>query len=150
MNLNWSYSLETPDSGQNQRFLSRVTLKFDTWPWKPIKHLFYTGSNILHHFIAICEFRLELRPGNNVQIGAKFNLIFVTLILDLWTWPIVWTSPLSMVITHGNFMMIQWWEHSEKCVRDGRTDGQRDGRTDSRTDWTIHGATWSHLKCYWL
>ena len=26
--------------------LSCVTLKFDGWPWKPIRHLFYTTSNL--------------------------------------------------------------------------------------------------------
>ena len=34
--------------------------------------------------------------------------------------------------------MIWWWEHSQKVVTDGRTDG--------RTDWTIHRAAWSQLK----
>ena len=36
------------------------------------------------------------------------------------------------------FHMIRWWEHSQKCVTDGRTDRQ--------TDWTIHRAAWSQLK----
>ena len=34
VNSNWSYCPETLNSGQNRRFLSRVTLKFDGWPWK--------------------------------------------------------------------------------------------------------------------
>ena len=42
-------------------FLSRVTLKFDEWPWKIIGHLSYAASSFVHHFIAICEFKLELR-----------------------------------------------------------------------------------------
>ena len=45
-------------------FLSRVTLKFDRWPWKTIGHLFYTTSSFVHHFIAIHEFKLELQSGN--------------------------------------------------------------------------------------
>ena len=76
--------------------------------------------------------------------------------LDLWPWPFAWTSLLSLVITPENFMMIRWWEHSQKGV----TDRQTDGRTDGRTDWTIHRAAWSQLKtalwlwtrkitCYW-
>ena len=36
---NWSYSPEMPNLGQNQQFFSRVTLKFDGWPWKTIGHL---------------------------------------------------------------------------------------------------------------
>ena len=31
--LNWSFSPETPNLGQNRRFFSRVTLKFDGLPW---------------------------------------------------------------------------------------------------------------------
>ena len=33
MNSNWSCSLKTPNLGQNRRFFSRVTLKFNLWPW---------------------------------------------------------------------------------------------------------------------
>ena len=55
-------------------FLSRVTLKFDWWPWKTIGHLFYSTSNFVHHFIAICEFKLELQSGNTlcVKIDGLF------------------------------------------------------------------------------
>ena len=45
-------------------FFSRVTLKFDRWPWKTIGHLFYATSSFVHHFITTCEFKLELRSGN--------------------------------------------------------------------------------------
>ena len=45
-------------------FLSRVTLKFNGWPRKTIGHLSYAVSSFLHHFIAICEFNLELQSGN--------------------------------------------------------------------------------------
>ena len=46
--------------GKNRQFLSRVTLKFDGWPWKTIEHLFYAASSFVHHFTAIIEFKLEL------------------------------------------------------------------------------------------
>ena len=45
-------------------FLSRMTLKFDRWHWKGIGHLFYPTSSFVHHFVTICEFKLELRSGN--------------------------------------------------------------------------------------
>ena len=45
-------------------FYSRVTLKFDGWPWKTIGHLFYATSSFVHHFVAIGEFKLELQSGN--------------------------------------------------------------------------------------
>ena len=62
--------------------------------------------------------------------------------LDLWPWPFAWTSLLSLVITPENFMMIRWWEHSQKGV----TDGQTDRRTDRQTENTICRAAWSQLK----
>ena len=46
----------------------------------------------------------------------------VTLTFDLWPWPFAWTLPWSNVITPENFMMIRWWEHSQKGVTDGQTD----------------------------
>ena len=36
--------------GQIRRFFSRVTLKFNGWPWKTIRQLFYTTSSFVHHF----------------------------------------------------------------------------------------------------
>ena len=39
--------------------------------------------------------------------------------LDLWPWPFAQTSPLPMVIISENFMMIQWWEHSEQGKSEG-------------------------------
>ena len=74
----------------------------------------------------------------------------VTLTFDLWPWPFAWTLPWSNLITPENFMMIRWWEHSQKGVTDGQTDGQTDrqtdGQTDRRTENTIHRAAWSQLK----
>ena len=43
----------------------RVTLKFDGWPWKTIRHLFYATSSSLHYFVAIGEFKLVLQSGNS-------------------------------------------------------------------------------------
>ena len=53
-------------------FLSRVTLKFDRWPWKTIGHLFYLASSFVHHFIAISEFKLELQ-SENAQFRSKWT-----------------------------------------------------------------------------
>ena len=60
--------------------LSRVTLKFDGWPWKTIGHLFYVASSFMHHFIVIGEFTLKLQSGN-AQFGSK-SMIF----LAVWPW----------------------------------------------------------------
>ena len=60
--------------------LSRLTLKFDGWPWKTIGHLFYVASSFMHHFKAICEFKLKLQSGN-AQFGSK-SAIFC----PVWPW----------------------------------------------------------------
>ena len=45
-------------------FLSRLTLKFDRWPWKTIGHLSYATSGFVHRFTTIGQFKLELQSGN--------------------------------------------------------------------------------------
>ena len=83
-----------------------------------------------------------IQTGVTVRKRLSWVVTSVTLTFDLWPWPFAWTSLLSLVITPENFMMIRWWEHSEKGVTDGQTDRQ----TDGRTDWTSHIAAWSQLK----
>ena len=61
-------------------FLSRVTLKFDGWPWKTIGLLSYAPSSFVHHSIAIGEFKLELQ-SENAQFGSKS-----TIFLAVWPW----------------------------------------------------------------
>ena len=60
--------------------LSRVTLKFDSWLWKTIGHLFFFASSLLHDFIAISEFKPKLQSGNT-QFGSK-SAIFC----PVWPW----------------------------------------------------------------
>ena len=50
---------------------------------KTIGHLFYATSNFLHHFLAICELKLELRPGN-AQFGSKSVIFF-----PVWPWNLI-------------------------------------------------------------
>ena len=52
--------------------LSRVTLKFDGWPWKTIGHLFYATSSFVQHFVAIGEFKLRITVRKR-PIWVKFN-----------------------------------------------------------------------------
>ena len=71
--------------------------------------------------------QLELRSGNT-------KLDFDLSDLDLWplTLTFCMTSLLSLKITPENFIMLRWWEHSEKGVTDRQTD-----RETRRTDrWT--------------
>ena len=61
-------------------FKSRVTLKFDGWPWRTIGHLFYATSSFVQHFIAIGEFKLELLSGNG---QSRSNSTFFSAV---WPW----------------------------------------------------------------
>ena len=61
-------------------YLSRVTLKFDRWPWKTIGHLSDATSSFLHHFRALGHFKLELLSGN-AKFGSK-SAIFC----PVWPW----------------------------------------------------------------
>ena len=61
-------------------FFTRGTLQFDGWPWKAIGHLFYAASSVVHHFIAIGEFKLELQSGN-AQFGSN-----LTIFRAMWPW----------------------------------------------------------------
>ena len=67
-------------------FLSRVTLKFDGWPWKIIGHLFCATSSLVRHSIAIGEFKLELQSGN-AQFGSNSTGCFSHVILKFDGWP---------------------------------------------------------------
>ena len=77
--------------------------------------------------IKICasfDHHMWFQTGVTVRKRLSWVLTSVTLTFDLWPWPFAWTSRLSLVITPENFMMIRWWEHSQKGVTDGRTDGK--------------------------
>ena len=63
-------------------FLSRVTLKFDGWPWKTIGHLFYATSSFVQHFVPIGEFKLELQSGN-AQSGSNLAIL-APCYLEIW------------------------------------------------------------------
>ena len=63
-------------------YLSRVTLKFDGWPWKTIRNLFYATLSVVDNFKAICELKLKLQPGN-AQCGSK-SAIFFSCDLEMW------------------------------------------------------------------
>ena len=62
------------------QFLSHVTLKSDIWPWKTMRHLFYTTLSFVHQFKAICEFKLELQ-SINAQFGSKSGIFCL-----VWPW----------------------------------------------------------------
>ena len=80
---------------------------------------------------------MSIQIGVTVRKRLSWVVTSVTLTFDLWPWSFAWTLLWSLVITPENFMMIRWWEHSQK-----RCDRQTDGQTEN----TICRAAWSQLK----
>ena len=73
---------------QNRRFFfSRVTLKFDGWPWKTIGHLFYNYINLCASFSSHWWIQTWVTVTKH-PIWVKIDDIFsrVTFKLDGWPW----------------------------------------------------------------
>ena len=84
--------------------------------------------------IKLCAlFHHHLWIQTKVTARKRLSLVLtsVTLTFDLWPWPFAWTSLLSLVIIPENFIIIRWWEHSQKCVTGRRTDRQTYGLNHS-------------------
>ena len=114
-------------------FFSRVTLKFDRWPWKTLNRVPLL-SNI--KLCASFHHHMWIQTGVSVRKPLSWVLTSMTLTFGLWPWPFAWTSLLSLVKTPENFMMIRWWEHSQKGVKDRRTNIQTDRQTDGMNAWS--------------
>ena len=127
-----------PNLGQIWRFLEPCDLEIWWMTFKnnraPLLSIIKLYASFHHHML--------IQTGVTVWKRLSWVLTSVTLTFDLWPWPFAWTSLLSLVIIPENFMMIRWWEHSQKGVTDRQTDRQ----TDRRTEKTIHRAAWSQLK----
>ena len=70
-------------------FQSRVTLKFDVWPWKIIGYLSHSTSSFVHYFVTIGVFKLELESGK-AQFGSNS-----TIFRAVWPWPL--TSDIDLL-----------------------------------------------------
>ena len=125
-------------SGSNTTIFSAV------WPWNLMDDLEKQQGTSPKQHQAICIISSSYVNSNWSYSPETVKLGRDLCDLDLWPWPFAWTLPWSLVITPENFMMIPWWEHSQK--------GVTDGQTDRRTENTIHRAAWSQLKiilqCY--
>ena len=115
MNLNLSYSPETPNLGQIRRFLEpcdleiwRMTLKNNRAPLLSNIKLY---ASFYHH--------MWIQTGVTVRKRLSWVVTSVTLTFDLWPWPFAWTLLWSLVITPENFMMIRWWEYSQQGKSEG-------------------------------
>ena len=119
MYSNLSYSPETPNLGQIQWFLEPCDLEI----WRMT--LKNNRAPLLCCFQLCAWFHCQMWIQTGVRVRKRLSWVLtsVTLTFDIWPWPFTWTSLLTMVINPENFM-IRWWEHGEKGVTDGRTDGK--------------------------
>ena len=159
VNSNWSYSPEMPNLGQIRRFLEQCELEIWRMTLKnnraPLLWYFKLCASFHSHWWIQSNWSYSPETPNPGQIrqilepcdleiwqmNLKNNrapLLSNIKLYASWPWPFAWTSLLSLIITPENFMMIRWWEHSEK--------GVTDRQTDRRTENTIHRAAWSQLK----
>ena len=108
----------------------------------------YNRATLLSNTKLCASFRCHMLI-QTVRVRKWLNGVMASVTLTFGRWPFAWTSLLSLVITPENFMMIRWWEHSQKGVTDRQTDTQTDRQrqTDRQTDGkNIHRAAWSQLK----
>ena len=94
------------------------------WPWNLTDDLKNNRAPLLSNIKLYVSFHhhMWIQTGVTVRKRLSWDVTSVTLTFDLWPWPFAWMLPWSLVITPENFMMIQWWEHSQKGVTDRRTD----------------------------
>ena len=81
VNWNWSYSPETANVGQNQRFFLAVwpcNLTYDLEKQQGTSSVI--TSSVVHHFVAISVLKLELESGN-----AQFESN-LTIFRAVWPW----------------------------------------------------------------
>ena len=123
----WVTVRKRPISGQIRRFLEPCDLEI--W-WMTLKN---NRAPLLSNIKLYASFHHHMWIQTGVTVRKRLSWV-VTLTFDLWPWPFAWTLLWSLVITPENFMMIPWWEHSQKGV------------TDRRTENTICRAAWSQLK----
>ena len=148
MYSNWSYSPETPNLGQIRGFLEPCDLEI----WRMTLKNNRAPLLCCFQLCAWFHCHMWIQTGVRVRKRLSWLLTSVTLTFDLWPWPFAWTSLLTMVINFENFMMIGWWEHGEKGVTDGQTDGRMDGLNQSysclvaaKNVATLH--SWCHILC---
>ena len=122
VNSNWSYSPEMPNLGQIRWFLVRCDLEI----WRMT--LKNNRAPLLSNIKLYVSFHqhMWIQTGVTVRKHLSWVVTSVTLTFDFSHWPFAWTLPWSLVISSENFMMIRWWEHSQKGVTDRRTDKQTD------------------------
>ena len=106
----------------NAQFGSNSTIFRAVWPWNLTDDLEKQWGTSPKQHQAICIISLSYVNSNWSYSPETVKFGCDLCDLDLWPRPFAWTLPWSLVITPENFMMIGWWEHSQKGVTDRQTD----------------------------
>ena len=95
-------------------FFAHVTMKFYVRPRKTIGHLFYAMSSFVHHFKAICDFKLELQSGNT-KFESKWEIFFPC---DIKIWQMTLKNNRALLLC--NFKLCVLF-HSHLSIQNGVT-----------------------------
>ena len=109
----------------NAQSVSNLMILLAVWPWNFTDDLEKNNRvPLLSNIKLYASFHRNIWIQTGVKVRKWLNGVMtsVTLTFDLWLWPFAWTSLLLLVIPPENFMMMRWWEHSQKGVTDRRTD----------------------------
>ena len=106
----------------NAQFGSNSTIFLAMWPGNLTDDLEKQLGTSPKQHKALCIISSSYVNSNWSYSPATAKLGYDLCDLDLWPWPFAWTSLLSLAITPENFVMIRWWEHSQKGVTDRQTD----------------------------
>ena len=102
--------------------LSRVTLKFDGWPWKTIGHPIYDTSSFVHHF-SHWSIQTEVTVRKRPNWG---KICFDLCDLDLWL--LTLTVCMDITFINGNN---SWKFHDDLISMTGKLWKKCHRRTDS-------------------
>ena len=108
----WEQSQKGVTDGQTENTICRAA-----WSQlKTIRHLFYSTSSFVHHFVAIGEFKLELQSGN-AQFG--WNLMIIRAV---WHWNLTYDlennrAPLLCYFKLCALFLSHQWFQTEDTVR---------------------------------
>ena len=129
----------------NAQFGSKSMIFRTVWPWNLMEDLQKRWgtcpkqheASFMHHFIIICEFKLELQSRNSLVE-----------LCPVWPWPLSY----DLDLLHGHhfchllyLLKIPWWYDDRNIVK---KVWQTDRQTDGQTERGVLRAALSQLKCF--
>ena len=129
------------------------------WPWNLTDDLENQQGTAPKWYQALCIISSPYVKSNTSYVPETANLDFDLCNLDFWLLNLNFCIDITSVIgNHSwNFMMIPWWEHSEKGVKgtasrqtDRQVDRQTDRQTDRKTEYFFKAIPFENVICKML